>query len=189
MNDPKDPEPAQATIPVLDEPDDSTVRYGQFGVDDWIAFAFFWVLASVVFLQFFTRYVLNDSLAWTEEIARYLLICVTFIGAAMAVRKSTHIRVEFLYLYLSPPTAHALSTAVDLTRIAFFAYATWLTWKVLLVMRFQMMVVIDWPLSVVYAVVLAGFVVMTARAVQVALGNWRQGSSELTRVKTEGRHQ
>ena len=63
----------------------------------------FWALAAFVFLQFFTRYVLNNSLAWTEEIARYLLIALTFIGAAMAVRKGTHIAVEFLYVYLPRP--------------------------------------------------------------------------------------
>ena len=37
--------------------------------EDWIAFGLFWALAFIVFLQFFTRYVLNNSLAWTEEIA------------------------------------------------------------------------------------------------------------------------
>jgi hypothetical protein len=56
--------------------------------EDWLAFALFWALGFIVFLQFFTRYVLNDSLAWTEEIARYGLMCVTFIGGAM-VRAAT----------------------------------------------------------------------------------------------------
>src|SRR6266704_590342 len=35
--------------------------------EDWIAFALFWSLAFIVFLQFFTRYVLNDSLSWTGD--------------------------------------------------------------------------------------------------------------------------
>ncbi|HBS98909.1 MAG TPA: TRAP transporter small permease, partial [Citreicella sp.] len=33
---------------------------------DGLVLAIFWILALVVFLQFFTRYVLNDSLGWTE---------------------------------------------------------------------------------------------------------------------------
>ncbi len=64
--------------------------------EDWIAFVIFWSLAFIVFLQFFTRYILNDSLAWTEEIARYGLMWVVFIGGAMVTRRSTHIAVELL---------------------------------------------------------------------------------------------
>ncbi|MGL5116369.1 MAG: TRAP transporter small permease, partial [Beijerinckiaceae bacterium] len=60
---------------------------------DAIVFGFFWALFAVVFLQFFTRYVLNNALGWTEEIARYLLIGVCFTGSVMAVRKGTHITV------------------------------------------------------------------------------------------------
>jgi TRAP-type C4-dicarboxylate transport system permease small subunit len=40
---------------------------------------------------------MNDSAAWTEEIARYLLICVVFIGMAAAVRTNTNIHVDFFY--------------------------------------------------------------------------------------------
>ena len=64
--------------------------------EDWLAFAVFWALAAIVFLQFFTRYVLNDSVAWTEEIARYGLIWVTFIGAVMVTRRNSHIAVALL---------------------------------------------------------------------------------------------
>src|SRR3954471_756362 len=64
--------------------------------EDWLAFALFWTLAGIVFLQFFTRYVLNDSLSWTEEIARYGLMCVTFIGGAMVTRRNSHIAVVLL---------------------------------------------------------------------------------------------
>ena len=55
--------------------------------EDWIAFVMFWALAFIVFLQFFTRYILNDSLAWTEEIARYGLMWLVFIGGAVVTRK------------------------------------------------------------------------------------------------------
>jgi len=170
-------------------PDQDGPPLSSYRAEDWITFVFFWLLAVVVFAQFFTRYVLNDSLAWTEEIARYLLICVAFVGAATAVRKSSHIHVEFFYLYFGRRLGFALSTAVDVMRIAFLGVCVWLTWKVTEIMQTQKMVVIDWPLSIVYAVVLLGIVVMTWRAAVVARDNWNAGSSVLTRVHEEGRHQ
>ena len=35
--------------------------------EGWIALALFWLLGLTVFYQFVTRYVMNDSAAWTEE--------------------------------------------------------------------------------------------------------------------------
>ena len=93
-----------------------------YWIEDWIAFAVFWALAVVVFLQFFTRYVLNNSLGWTEEIARYLLIAVTFIGAAMAMRKRSHIAVEAATATAAPRRA-TVALAVDLDLPAFFGFA------------------------------------------------------------------
>ena len=77
-----------------------------------------------VFYQFFTRYALNDSAAWTEEIARYLLICMVFVGVAAAVRTSRHIHVDFLYR-LIPHGAGARAVDVRRRRAGslFFAYA------------------------------------------------------------------
>ena len=76
---------------------DAPIDLGHYTFEAWIAFGFFWLLGADVFYQFFTRYVLNDSAAWTEEIARYLLICMVFVGMSAAVRTSRHIHVDFLY--------------------------------------------------------------------------------------------
>src|SRR5215210_7921128 len=73
--------------------------------EDWIAFVIFWSLALIVFLQFFTRYVLNDSLSWTEDIARYGLMWIVFIGGAMVTRRNTHIAGELLSYVTQPGLA------------------------------------------------------------------------------------
>jgi len=175
--------------PAVGTSDETEVNLKEYGPEDWVTLVFFWVLAIVVFLQFFTRYALNDPLAWTEEIARYLLTCVAFLGGGIAVRRYSHIHVEFLYVYYPRGLAHFLSNLVDVIRVVFFGYATWLCWKVTLIMRTQPMVVVDWPMSIIYGICTLGFAVMTFRAVQVAIKNWRSGSSVLTRVGAEGRHQ
>lgn len=152
-----------------------------YAPEDWIALGFFWLMTILVFLQFFTRYVMNDSFAWTEELATYCLIAVVFIGSAMCVRRCRHIQVDFLYRYLPPPAARVLATLIDLLRTAFFAYAAWLVWRYVGLVGDEPMTTIAWKKSYVYWVALAGFVLMFLRSVQVTWQNWRQGYSILER--------
>jgi TRAP-type C4-dicarboxylate transport system permease small subunit len=157
------------------------VDLSPYSVEDWLALAVFWLMAFCVFLQFFTRYVLNNSLAWTEEIAINCLVVVVFLGSIWCVRKSRHIQVDVLYHYLPHGAARALSTLVDLIRIAFFAYACWLLWRYVGIVARERMVTIDLPRSLVFYTVFAAFVLMLLRSAQVAVGNWRRGYSALER--------
>ncbi|MCK1620701.1 TRAP transporter small permease [Bradyrhizobium sp. 159] len=157
------------------------VDLGIYALEDWLALAIFWVMALAVFLQFFTRYVLNDSYAWTEEIATYCLIGVVFIGSSMCVRLSRHIQVDLVYRYLPQPVARTLSTVIDLIRIVFFGYAIKLVWVYIQIIGDEQMTTINLPKDYVYYAVLLGFVLMFARSVQVAMQNWRQGYSVLER--------
>lgn len=152
-----------------------------YGVEDWVTLAAFWLMVGCVVLQFFTRYVLNDSYAWTEEIAIYALIVVVFLGASMCVRASRHIQVDFIYRYLSPGMGRILSTGVDLLRIVFFGYATWLMYKYASLIPDEMMTTIQFPKSIVFNAVVIAFALMTLRSVQVAWQNARRGYSVLER--------
>jgi TRAP-type C4-dicarboxylate transport system permease small subunit len=172
--------------PVLDDEGhfhaaEETIDLSVYGWEDWLTLAFFWLLALDVFYQFFTRYVLGDSAAWTEEIARYLLVVVCFVGASMAARRNTHIQVEFLYRYLPQKVGRALSTFVDFVRIAFLAYAVWLTIQLIPKIAHMKMIVVDVPLYYMYGLVAFGFAMMTFRSIQVAIRHWRQGWSVLER--------
>ncbi len=161
---------------------DEAIDLSGYGWEDWLTLAFFWALALVVFYQFFTRYVLGDSAAWTEEIARYLLIVICFVGASMGVRRNTHIHVEFLYRYLPAPRR---ARAVDagrrrphrLPRLRHLAHLPMLMPQ----MQHLKMTVIDFPMNYIYGLVAFGFAMMTFRGVQVAIRHWRQGWSVLER--------
>jgi TRAP-type C4-dicarboxylate transport system permease small subunit len=150
-----------------------------YGIEDWFTLAAFWLMVGCVVLQFFTRYVLNDSFAWTEEIAIYALIAVVFLGSALCVRASRHIQVDFLYRYASPGIGRALATFVDVVRIGFFGYGTWLTYKYASLIPDEMMTTINVPKSIVFYTVVIAFALMTLRALQVAWQNLRRGYSVL----------
>jgi TRAP-type C4-dicarboxylate transport system permease small subunit len=162
---------------VADQPVDLSV----YAWEDWVSFAIFWVLAWVVFYQVFTRYFLAEPAGWTEEIARYLLVAVVFIGAAMSVRKNNHIQVDAFYRYLPRRFARVLATLVDLLRCLFFGYATWLNWLLLERIGAQRMAIVDLPMGWVFGAMLLGFALMFLRSLQVARRHWRLGTSVLER--------
>ncbi|HCX82678.1 MAG TPA: TRAP transporter permease DctQ [Rhodoferax sp.] len=170
---------AEALVASFAEADQHTVDLSVYGVEDWVCLGFFWAMAGLVFLQFFSRYVLNDSYAWTEELAVYCLMPVVFIGASMCVRRVRHVQVNLVYRYLPVSAGRVLSTAVDLAAITFYSYGAWLVARYALAVDNEPMTTINWNKSHVYWLAFAGFALMALRAVQVAVENWRRGFSAL----------
>jgi len=162
---------------VTDEPIDLSI----YGWEDWVSFLLFWVLAFIVFYQVFTRYFLGDPAGWTEEIARYFLVAVVFIGASMSVRKNNHIQVDVFYRFMPQRLARVLSLAVDVVRIGFFGYAAWLNWLLLERIGSQRMAIVELPMGWVFGAMLFGFILMFLRSLQVGWRHWRQGYSVLER--------
>jgi TRAP-type C4-dicarboxylate transport system permease small subunit len=164
---------------------DEEVDLSATPVEAWVALVFFWLLGLTVFFQFFTRYVLNDSASWTEEIARYLLIATVFTGATIGVAKNNHIHVDFFYRYMPAPMGRAMGTLVDLLRVGFFGAATFLTAQMMQKLGSYKMTIIDLPMNIVYGVVMAGFAAMCLRALWVMKVHWQRGYSVLQRPETD----
>lgn len=150
----------------------------------WVALGIFWTLGGVVFYQFVTRYVLNNSASWTEEIARYLLIGTVFVGAAIGVAKNNHIQVDLLYRWLPAPLGRAMALSVDVIRIAFFATMVVLTAQLMMKMDSYQMTIIDLPMNIVYGVCLFGFVMMALRSLWVMKVHLQRGYSVLERPES-----
>ena len=161
--------------------EDAPVDLGQYIAEDWVSLGFFWLLGVCVFYQFFTRYALNDSAAWTEEISRYLLIATVYVGIAAATRRTRHIHVDFLYRLIPAKAGRALSTVIDVGRIVFFAVAVVLTIQMMTRMTYMKMTIVELPMNIVFAVCALGFAAATFRAVQVSIENWKRGYSVLER--------
>lgn len=164
---------------------DEAVDLSSTTVEGWVALGFFWLLGATVFFQFFTRYVMNDSAAWTEEIARYLLMAVVFTGAVIGVVKNNHIQVDFFYKFMPPLAARAMASAVDVLRVGFFAAATVLSAMMMLKLgSSSRMTMVDLPMNWVYGICLLGFAAMAFRSVQIALLHRKRGYSVLERPET-----
>ena len=164
---------------------DEAVELAGTPPEAWVALGFFWLLGLVVVYQFFTRYVLNDSAAWTEEIARYLLIVTVFTGATIGVMKNNHIHVDFFYRYMPRGMARVMSTLADVARIAFFGAAVALTVMMMIKLgKNSRMTMVNMSMNWVYGTCALGFAAMTVRSVMVAVTHWRRGYSVLERPES-----
>jgi len=147
------------------EEDAAPVDLSPYAIEDWVTLIVFWGMGLSVFLQFFTRYVLNDSFAWTEEIAANCLVVVVFLGSVMCVRTMRHIQVDLLYRFLPTWAVRPLELVVDVIGITFFAYITWLMWRYLEIVGEERMVTVDLPRGIVFYAVFAAFALMFVRSV------------------------
>jgi TRAP-type transport system small permease protein len=163
---------------------DEEVDLSHTTLEGWAALGLFWTLGATVFYQFFTRYALNNSASWTEEIARYLLIGTVFVGMAIGVAKNNHIQVDLLYRYLPRGPGRALATVVDVMRIAFFGAMSVFTLQMMQKMGNYQMTIIDLPMNIVYGVCLLGFVAATFRSIWVMRIHLQRGYSVLERPES-----
>ena len=169
----------------FDEYDEVSDDISQLRFEDIPALALFAFLISVVGLQFFTRYVLNDSISWTEEIARYTLVVLTFLGSAICVRQGNHLLIEVIYRYIPARAVKPLALLNEILTMTFFGGLAWL--GVALVERTsrQMMITLPFPKSYVYGAITAGCVLAVIYGLVNIMRILRAQPEDVLR-KTEG---
>jgi len=79
----------------------------------------FIVMVIVVLSQVIFRYVMRISVPWTEEFARYLLILITFVGGALAIRDKQHISVTAIIDKLPKKIRYYLNKCFNISIILF----------------------------------------------------------------------
>jgi TRAP-type C4-dicarboxylate transport system permease small subunit len=119
-----------------------------------------WALFLIVALQFFTRYVLNNSFGWTEEIARMLLVITTYLGAVVCARNKSHIRVDLIFMLLPEPMKTWYFRVTDLVCACLFAYLSWTAARFALTTRLQMSS-IELPKSIIFWICAGSLLLMT----------------------------
>lgn len=77
------------------------------------------VAAVVVIAQVFVRFFMGFSFPWGDELARYLLVWTTFLGASSALKEGKMASVTLLVDKLSPILTRIVAVLVDLI-IGFF---------------------------------------------------------------------
>ena len=76
-------------------------------------------LFAVVVAAVFGRYVFGFALSWTEEVPRYLLIWISFLGGAACVARREHVGFDILFNAFPAPVRRVLGAAIGLLIFGF----------------------------------------------------------------------
>lgn len=87
------------------------------------------LMVIIVFSNVIARYFLNFSLAWSEEISRFMLIWLAFLGSYLAFVKNEHLGLD-LIVFLPPKTQAIIRTIAALLVIVALAILLYGGWSV-----------------------------------------------------------
>ena len=62
----------------------------------WLVIMLLGLMLLIVDVAVFMRYVMNDALAWSEEIAKFVMVWLTFFAAPIGLRMGAHVGIEVL---------------------------------------------------------------------------------------------
>ena len=86
---------------------------------DWVCLGLMVVLVADVFLGVWSRYVLQATFQWYDEVARLCFVWMVFLGAASAVRRGAHFRLHLLIDRFGPRLRRATDLLVGLLVVVF----------------------------------------------------------------------
>ena len=98
--------------------EEPTIRQ-RLGILDWIVVVAFTSILVIVLMAIFFRYFLGHSLAWSDEVVRYLFVQFSLLSVALALRDRQHIRVEFFVENLPPKLRKGVEAVALVLVLAF----------------------------------------------------------------------
>lgn len=77
---------------------------------------------GLLFVQIIMRGLFNQSITWSEEMARYLFVWQCWLGIAYSTKKGTQLRINIIHKHLRPAWSRALEIVITLVWMAFSLY-------------------------------------------------------------------
>ena len=122
----------------------------------WVLILLLAAMSLIIFTNVAMRYLTNDSLEWAEEVARYMMIWLTFLGAGPVLRYGGHIAVENLQDALPRAGGIAVRMLVAALLFGFFGFMVWYGWLYMQRTLFQLTPVTQIPFAYIYSAMLFG---------------------------------
>ena len=99
-------------------------------IEEWTLVLVMLGLAFMMCIEVFCRYVLGFSFSWTLELARYVGVFITFLGASLGVKYGTHFSMDLVFERVSNDRfRHGLKVIVHIVSGAIFLVIAYYGWE------------------------------------------------------------
>lgn len=143
----------------------------------WILILLFFIMVIVVFLQVLFRFVLDQPLAWTEELSRYLLVWITFLGAGYAVSVKAHPSIELLFEKANKAVRRIMMVLSALLIVFFFYQVIINSFVFIERSMMQTSPALQLPMGLVYMVIPIASILFVINLLYITVSEWRKEAS------------
>ena len=137
-------------------------------LNQWTVIALMAVMTVLVIANVFSRYLLSYSIVWVEELTRYLMVWVTFLGSGLVLRYGAHVAVDTLQDALPPAIARVLRVLIVALLALTLAYLTWLGARYVAFAWDQETPILNWNTGLVLLAIPIGSALMLVHLLLVA---------------------
>jgi TRAP-type C4-dicarboxylate transport system permease small subunit len=128
---------------------------------EYLLFGLGFTMATLVAVQVFFRYVLNHSLFWSEELARYFLVWLTFLGASVAYYRKVHPGIDIFYLKMNPSWQKIIAIFVHLISMSLFMVMVYYGCKFSFFVKSQISPALHLPKWLIFSIIpISGFILL-----------------------------
>ena len=137
-------------------------------LNKWLLVLLLGAMAVIVFANVSLRYLTNFSLIWAEEVARYLMIWMTFLGAGLALRVGGHVAISNFQEMLPTTMQRALRFVIMCLLLSFFVIMIWMGIEYIQRARYQMTPATRISFGYIYMAMPIGFTFLIIHMVLIA---------------------
>jgi C4-dicarboxylate transporter, DctQ subunit len=151
------------------------VSRGLAGFENWTMIIGMSIASFLITLQVVLRYLFNYSISWGEELTRYAIVWMSFVGAGMGIRRGAHICVDLLIVFLPERWKRALTSLMAIVG-AGFGMAIFVTGCKLVysgIERGQVSPAMEVPIFIVYLAVPLGGLIMMFRWMELFINTFK----------------
>jgi|SRR5690625_494088 len=123
----------------------------------------------LIFINVVLRYFFNASLSWSDEMVRYIMILISFLGASLCVREGAHISVDFFINKIKGNNRKIMEIFINAVGLLFTVIITILAAQLIYqnIIHPQNSPALQVPMYIPYMSILLGFFLSSVRYIQL----------------------